>query len=440
MEHSGDEGLGQRYGPKRIALWFDEAEGYRENNERIWRIRRTLIKSELWNAYEFPDVPLVPEWFGMLLPFDLAYRESGHPVIWCSMLGFPSLAIRDRALRLIERERPPGLLRIEKSAPDPTQYSLPIVGFLAKGSYLTLEPEHPRYYDSWRGYETLGLFPDEESGLLEVLTGNEAERLLLRRLALSASRWLDSPQHRSKYDAVVHQARELWALGASVAAGAVAGTAMEALLAESLRETDEAWVSAKRRTLKPLLDRAAKRHGISEEQVRLLDEFRQLRNECAHASRGFADDGTNGLAERVAKWLDWLEEQDFEHASARLRPVRVKHARPSPSDLHARADAAGHEAAEAVTPVPMGLRSADGEAIVEEEGACGFGIVVVRPRRDPLAKWLVESNLARPVRGGVRRSIMWRTQSLDRATAYARAYVGVLREFDIDAYYESQLD
>lgn len=137
----GDEGLGRRYGPERLALWFDERKGHRQSNEPLWQVRRTLIRSNIWRGYEYTEGPLIPEWFGMLLPAERAYRESGHPVIWCIVFGFPRQEPREQADKLIEADRPPGLLKIDNTPPDPREYSLPLAGFLAKGAYLTLQTE-----------------------------------------------------------------------------------------------------------------------------------------------------------------------------------------------------------------------------------------------------------------------------------------------------------
>lgn len=440
MSCVGGESLSRGLGPKRIGLWFDERKGYRANNERFWHIRRTLIHSDLWRAYRYPSIPVVPEWFGMLLPFERAWRETGMPVIWAMMLGFPDLGLRDRALNLIEAQRPPGLLRIEKRPEDPSAYHLPLVGFHARRVFLTLEPEHPRRYDPWEGYETLGIASEtDESAFLDLLGQEEGERVLLRQLALNLGRWIDAPD-RTAFEEVVDHARELWALGAVGAAGAVAGTAMERLLAASLIPTRAEWLKAERPALGPLIDAVGKDHGLPASQRAALHAFRELRNECAHAvGEEVEGDAESDLSRRVDEWLGWLEQQAATPGDP-PGPFESRPERPPPEDLHRRASDAGRDAAAAVTPVPMKVMSSDGSGSIVEEGVIGDAAIVIRTRRDALARWLLEHGDGDAGPGGVRLHVSWPTQSMTRAVAYAQAYVDVIREFGVEAHYESRLD
>lgn len=431
----GDEGLGRRYGPHRVALWFDEQEDYRDSNERFWLIRRTLIHSDIWKDYGVGSMPLTPEWFGSLLPHEYAYRESGYPWIWCVMLGFPTTSLRKSAVDLIHSAGPSGLVKVEDDPPDPSEYSLPLVGFLARHVYLTLEPEHPRRYDPWEGYETVGIVDEEEGLSLEVADLEFAEQILLRRLALNIGRQLEQD---SGFEGLVDHARELWAMKAVAAAGAVAGTAMEQILAKSLPASQREWAEGK--TLGPLIDKAVKEHGISERQAELLHDFRELRNQCAHAlgDSGEVTETNEVLSAQVHKWLEWLESQDSDAAeSIGLGAIEVPAERPAPAALHAEADAAARAAAEAMTPLPMKLVGQD-EAI--PEGVCGDAEVLISPSSDPLARWLIDNGHATERDETARFSVFWPTQSMERAATYAKTYVSVLLAADVSASYRTRID
>lgn len=434
-EDFGDEGLARRYGPDKLALWFDEHKGHRNLNEPLWQTRRTLIQSDFWRGYDYSEIPLIPEWFGMLLPFERAYRETGIPTIWCIMLGFPREELRSHAIKLIQADRPAGLLKIDANPPDPNEYSLPLVGFLAKGAYLTLQSETPRHYDHWKGYETLGLTTDDDVGLMELVDTDSAERLLMRKLALSAGRWFDSLEHRSEFDSLVSHARELWALQSFAAAGAVAGTAMESLLRASLPPTRIA--SKSRQNLARLIDAVTKEFSLPSGQKDRMHEFRAIRNQCAHALEDNGQEDADPLQERIDTWLDWLETQTVGSIPGPVRPPRRL---PEPNALHHEAHSAGQDAGRAVTPIPMTLQRSDGEEIVVTEGLVGWAIVTIRPQDDPLAKWLVTEGRAQRHRDCVRMSCYWPSHSLARAAAYARAYAEVLTHFGISVYYETYLD
>ncbi len=431
----GDEGLGRKYGPHRVALWFDEQEDYRDSNERFWLIRRTLIHSDIWKGYGVGSMPLAPEWFGSLLPHEHAYRESGYPSIWCAMLGFPTTSLRESAIDLIHSAGPSGLVRVEDDPPDPSEYSLPLIGFLARHVYLTLEPGHPRRYDPWEGYEAVGLVDEEEGMSLEVADLEFAEQILLRRFALNIGRQLEQG---SGFDGLVDHARELWAMKAVAAAGAVAGTAMEQLLAKSLPASQRAW--AEEATLGPLIDKAVKEHGISKRQAELLHGFRELRNRCAHAlgESEEAGDVDGELSSQIHKWLEWLESEDAEAAeSSGLGPIEAPAERPEPAALHAEADAAARAAAEAMTPMPMRLV---GQEEAMPEGVCGDAEVLISPSSDPLARWLIDNGHATERDETARFWVFWPTQSMERAATYARTYVSVLLAADVSASYRTRID
>jgi hypothetical protein len=436
FDHLGDENLGRRYGPRQIALWFAEEKDYRAGNERFWQIRRALIESDIWTEYGVEQIPLVPEWFGML-PFDLARRQSGQAVIWAMMLGFPDATLRKRALGIVGDVAVSGLVKIERSPPDPWTYTLPVVAFLARGVYLTLEPGHPRRYDLWERYESVGLVSDDEVGLMEVQDPDTAERLLLRRLALNLGNHFEHADARTDLKEIVQHARQLWSVGAAAAAATVAGTAMEQVLALSLGEADQEW--ANKATLGNLIPKVVSRQRLSPEQGEALGSFRELRNECAHAMAG--EDEFAPLDSRVDDWLTWLESQSVTGVAEKgIALVATTPDPPPPVDLHNMADEAGRKAAEAITPRPIRLSTDDGRGWTEPEGVCGYAEVDIRPAADPLARWLLERGTGRPDGAGVKLLILWGTQSMERATGYAKAYAETLQRFGLSATYRSEID
>lgn len=212
---------------------------------------------------------------------------------------------------------------------------------------------------------------------------------------------------------------------------------METLLRESLQSAHSAWMSAGRRTLRPLIDKAAKEYGLDAQQRDLLHEFREVRNQCAHALEEGPQGNESVLPDHLDAWLEWLETQT---AGDGPGPVRIRRPRPEPRELHREADAAGREAAEAETPIPMTIRRPGRDDIVETEGVAGDAAVVIRPCGDPLAEWLVAGGHARERGGQVWIPVSWPSQSMARAAVYARAYVDVLTEYEISAHYETRLD
>lgn len=114
--------------------------------------------------------------------------------------------------------------------------------------------------------------------------------------------------------------------------------------------------------------------------------------------------------------------------------------------LVAAAEAAGMAAGNAALPAPMivtGTNGATGAVkhYYVSEGACGFAWIVVRPGTSSFAKWLVANGKARKhYAGGVCVWVGEFNQSVDRKSAYAYAYAGVLQAAGIKAFADSRLD
>jgi hypothetical protein len=115
------------------------------------------------------------------------------------------------------------------------------------------------------------------------------------------------------------------------------------------------------------------------------------------------------------------------------------------------ADAAGHAAATATTPVPMIVTQhknmVDDSSPVEKQwyvegGVCGFAWVIVRPATSSFAKW-AKKNLPHThidYYGGLSISSGLMTQSMERNMAYCSAYAKVLNEAGIRAHMNSRID
>jgi hypothetical protein len=118
---------------------------------------------------------------------------------------------------------------------------------------------------------------------------------------------------------------------------------------------------------------------------------------------------------------------------------------------------AGELAAMAVVPEPMvvfdahlgGAPIAGGKTYYVSSGACGFGIIRIKPANSGFAKWLKAQGIAYPdsYHGGlvfhahpecVRGTI--NAQSVEINGAYAYAFAKVLRDYGISAYAETRLD
>jgi len=145
-------------------------------------------------------------------------------------------------------------------------------------------------------------------------------------------------------------------------------------------------------------------------------------------------------AEARERWKRMIASQDAARESR-----TAAHA-----DLFARAHKAGMEAAEAVTPTtmvverhanPLDDNSPVVERWVEPAGPCGFAWVLVRPGNSSFARWLVKAGHGRAAyNGGIQVWVSEHRQSIERKSAHAAAFAGVLREAGVKAYSQSRLD
>ena len=123
-----------------------------------------------------------------------------------------------------------------------------------------------------------------------------------------------------------------------------------------------------------------------------------------------------------------------------------------PATVYADAHAQGVKAGNACTPTPMVVgtpttplgNTIDYEKDVHyvSDGPCGFAWINIKPARGKFVKFLKDNNIGRKdsYYGGYTIWVSGFGQSLDRKSAYARAFAGVLAENGLKAYSMSRMD
>lgn len=124
--------------------------------------------------------------------------------------------------------------------------------------------------------------------------------------------------------------------------------------------------------------------------------------------------------------------------------------------LYRKAQQAGQQAADAITPQPMVVGTATSlfgndidrtkPVYVVRGGVCGFAWVVIKPATGGFVRWLKAQNIGyKNYYGGWAVSANPRTapdlaQSMEIKRAYAYAFAQVLKEAGLKAYVESRMD
>ena len=118
--------------------------------------------------------------------------------------------------------------------------------------------------------------------------------------------------------------------------------------------------------------------------------------------------------------------------------------------LHAKADAAGRAAVDALQVVPMVVQehanmANDNSPVAKSyyvpDGVCGFASIIITPGNCPFANWAKKHlNAGKHYHGGVSIWVHDYNQSYQKKTAYAHAYGKVLAEAGIKGYVDSRLD
>ena len=136
----------------------------------------------------------------------------------------------------------------------------------------------------------------------------------------------------------------------------------------------------------------------------------------------------------------------------RERFVMNTYANEIPATIYADAHAQGVKAGNACNPTPMIVgtpttplgNDIDYEKDVHyvSDGPCGFAWVNIKPARGKFVKFLKDNNIGRKdsYYGGYTIWVSGFGQSLDRKTAYAQAFAGVLKENGLTAYSMSRMD
>jgi hypothetical protein len=433
--------------PYRVAYWFDDRPDtdYIELNQRFWHLYRTVARDVKWKSTPITSVPFIAVWFGRILSARLAMSKVAYPTAWCIVLGASSRAIATEAQRLIENQQPVGLIRTDRTVPDPSRYSLPLVGLLMPGTFLSFEVGSPRY-EHLLGYEVITPEDETAATIIDQLGATEAERLILRALAFSVARRIEGPD-RSSYSSLVDHARELWALGADQAVGIVGGTALELLLRKSLvARNPTVGKRAQKATLGPLVSLCGKHLPLTKPGTAWLDTHRKLRNDCAHSVSSSATtvSAAPQLRDRVDQFISWLERQTDVDVDALIRAIDLAGSPSAPPTMEAALDtafAAARIAAEAITPNPMVVVTA-GSRYVLPSGSLGFAWILVRKPSKEVRHWLegkfhVEAQRRKHV---VRIFIARPDQSAERAGAFAREFTDRIKKVGVDASYEPHLD
>ena len=123
-----------------------------------------------------------------------------------------------------------------------------------------------------------------------------------------------------------------------------------------------------------------------------------------------------------------------------------------PATVYAEAHAAGMAAGNGCTPTPMVVGTPttplgndidySKETYYVADGPCGFAWINIKPARGKFVKYLKDNNIGRKdsYYGGYTIWVSGFGQSLDRKSAYARAFVKVLNENGLKAYAMSRMD
>jgi len=114
----------------------------------------------------------------------------------------------------------------------------------------------------------------------------------------------------------------------------------------------------------------------------------------------------------------------------------------NPRELFEQAYEAGVAAMNNCQPTPMTVVDRmSGQKWHVSEGACGFAWVKIKPARGAFVNWLKANDIGH--RGYPTGYDYWVSeggQSIERKTAFARAFAGVLRNAGLNAHAESRMD
>lgn len=110
--------------------------------------------------------------------------------------------------------------------------------------------------------------------------------------------------------------------------------------------------------------------------------------------------------------------------------------------IYSEAHAAGLKAVSELTIEPMVVvDSRTKQKWIIDDGPCGFAWVIIKPAHCQFAKYLRERKLAhKHDKPGLMMWIGDFNQSMEKKSAYAKAFANVLKENGIDAYVGERMD
>jgi hypothetical protein len=414
-----------RLAARKVAFYFVERDSAAlfGSHELMALAARWLKPGDIFS--EAPDI--LPIWMGSYLPFTAAMERWAFPDVFAVVIGCPTAKYRRSLLAHIKRYPPIGMFDTDSVA-DSLDLPLVLHGFVLPQAVLRLN-SRGRHVERETGLDVIGLDTDDEEMAfdfaIDSVPGDAPidllEETLLKCLANGAGRSVPDVRATAGFDALVDHAFELFGLGATVAAGLVAGVAFEQLMRASLSSADLVWLrsheAVKPVTLNDIVGKVASSRRVDDGRLR---NYQRLRNDLAHRLGDLPtqtrEDGA--LREAIDELLRWLNEQGIGE-DGRAVPLHIA---PDPAltneDLLREARSAGQAAGLAATTTIVALGGARFEPF-------GFAWVTVRDKQRPFTRWLLESGNASPVKDGAR--IGAPEQAFERNLAWAHACAMRLR-------------
>lgn len=293
--------------PVRVGVCLENRTSYLAYMERVWSVIRALSRDFMWDDVDVDHAPVLAIYVGTMVDHEFTAREFGSPTVEAIIVGAPDHASLAAASGIVEHLELDGLLRVDHNPPQPEAppYGLPVFGLLTYGALIRFAAGPTR--TASHGYEELYLADETEEAVLDVVSGAQALPVLLRVLGRNLRRWIEEPPIDADPSSLLKYARELQHIGAVRAAGVVAGTALEKLLA-SWGGLTPAVVKKEQTSLGKMIRALETTGAITKQDKTILWEMTRVRVRCAHA---LVEDEVADmeLAGQVDKFLAWLEQQ-----------------------------------------------------------------------------------------------------------------------------------
>lgn len=423
--------------------FFIEARGSADEIQAAIDELLGLLARSLPRATPYATPAMAPAWTGLVIDPGDSLMRFGVPHVYAVAVGTAKASARAALVKAVRQSPPFGLVGLD-AVTDEIPDGLLLSSFVLPGA-LIRTTFYGRCYDPSIGADILGFDSDEDREIILTTarlgltdeSGDPLPRLLLRHLTLQAARVFEPANRADGHAALIAHAQELLGLGAVGAAGTVAGVAFERLMNAALSDADREWVTTrlqagKHTDLSTVIDKVTKHLGLGPHRRR-LDDYRRLRNDCAHRLAPSADTDANEVLEAaVAEMIRWLAAQDGADHVTELVDVELPPELDWP-DLHAAAVSAAEAAAAAATPTPMRVGT---EKILE--GAFGASWVRVRARQ-PFASWLRSAGLAKVPSAGTGAELFSPHDHIERGLAWSWGYARCVRQAGVMADYGGRL-